>query len=85
MMTQERWVSLTEAERAKLRDLSGLTATLIGHEGHRVEVERMNGSVDRFKVGRSTGWKPCHVELRNARSRGGLPADREYRSVKRVR
>lgn len=48
-----------------------LTPQLIGLEGKRVEVVDSYGETRRFKVGKSTGWIPCHIELANARSSGG--------------
>lgn len=49
-----------------------LTPQLIGLEGRRVEVTDSHGERRRFKVGRSTGWLPCHLQLANARSSGGI-------------
>ncbi len=51
--------------------LCGLTPQLIGLEGKRVKVVDCYGEKRRFKVGKSTGWIPCHLELHNARSHGG--------------
>lgn len=48
-----------------------LTPELVGLEGSRVEVVDKWGEKRRFKVGRSTGWIPCHIELFNSRSNGG--------------
>lgn len=48
-----------------------LTPQLIGLEGKRVEVVDSYGQRRRFKVGKSTGWIPCHLELANSRSHGG--------------
>jgi hypothetical protein len=45
---------------------------LIDHEGQRVEVTFDNGSTERFWVGKSTGWLPCHLRLHNTRSMGGM-------------
>jgi hypothetical protein len=95
-MTKERWSALSmtersaawkrmgERERDEYRDLSGLTKQLIGLEGWRVEVEDMYGDTRRFYVGRSTGWMPCHTEVKTNRSLGGLSADKEYKSVRRL-
>lgn len=81
-MTQAKWDAMTPAERDKARDLSGLTPQLVGLEGCRVEVTDDDGTVRRFKVGRSTGWVPCHLEVYNARSLGGGAARKSYRSVR---
>lgn len=48
-----------------------LTPELLGLEGRRVKVALPDGTTKRFKVGKSTGWMPCHLELANARSHGG--------------
>lgn len=50
--------------------LAELVPALVGKEGKRVEAV-VNGERKRFKVGRSTGWLPCHLMLHNRRSRGG--------------
>jgi hypothetical protein len=84
-MTQTRWDALSNAERERLRDLSGLTPELVGLEGWRVEAIDPNGEKRRFIVGRSTGWRPCHLEIANVRSSGGIPACRSYKSVRKIR
>jgi hypothetical protein len=84
-MTYDRWRTLSEAERVRLRDLSGLHPQLVGLEGWRVEVVDADGDTHRFIVGRSTGWRPCSLEIKTRRSFGGDPADsRPYRSVTRL-
>ncbi len=85
-MTQARWDRLNEPERDAMRDLTGLTEGLIGLEGWRVEVVRdsHSGEVARFIVGRSTGWRPCHIELPRRDSSGGMSADHAYRRVTRL-
>lgn len=83
-MTQARWDALTPTERDALRSTVGLSPQLIGLEGWRVEVETTYGETRRFYVGRSTGWKPCHVEIARSDSLGGPPAEHEYRSVRRL-
>lgn len=41
-----------------------LTPQLIGLEGKRVAIINADGSEEsRFRVGRSTGWLPCHLEI----------------------
>jgi hypothetical protein len=47
-------------------------------------VTTMEGETRRFIVGRSTGWRPCHLEIHNRRSTGGGAASREYKSVRRL-
>lgn len=81
-MTQQVWNSISPAERDRLRDLSGLTPQLVGLEGWRVEVVDEYDHTRRFIVGRSTGWRPCHIEVKTLRSMGGHGADSKYKSVK---
>jgi hypothetical protein len=81
-MTGERWDGLSSAEKEAIRDNSGLSPQLVGREGYRVEVETTYGEKRRFIVGKSTGWKPCHVELFNRRSWGGFAAEMKYKSVR---
>jgi hypothetical protein len=83
--TWDQWMALSEAPRVQLRDFSGLTEQLRGLEGCRVEVVDRYGETRRFNVGRSTGWRPCHLELRNRASRGGDAAHSRYDSVRIVR
>ena len=76
---------MTYDEKRKARDLSGLTKQLVGLEGWRVEVkDYMTGERRRFIVGRSTGWVPCHIELSKRTSHGGVSANREYASVRKL-
>lgn len=49
-----------------------LTLQLIGLEGKRVEVVNSWGEKERFLVGKSTGFIPCHLMLKNSRSSGGM-------------
>jgi hypothetical protein len=83
-MTHDKWRRLSEREREKLRDLSGLSPQLKGLEGWRVQVVDQFGHTRRFIVGRSTGWRPCHLEVKRSNSHGGNQADSEYRSVRRL-
>lgn len=80
-MTQSRWEALRPAERDAMRDLSHMTPQLDGLEGWRVEVIDAYGAKRRFIVGRSTGWRPCHLELATSRSAAGDPARRFYQHV----
>ena len=80
-MTQAKWDSLTPAQRDALRSDAGLTPQLVGLERARVEVVDHDGTRRRFIVGRSTGWIPCHLELKRRDSSGGHPAASSYRSV----
>ena len=80
-MTQERWNKLTPTERKAMRSTGGLSPQLVGLEGYRVSVLDIDGTERRFIVGRSTGWRPCHIELANRRSRGGSAAAKEYKLV----
>lgn len=48
-----------------------LTPQLVGLEGRRVEVAAPDGERARFWVGKSTGWMPCHLEVKTRRSSGG--------------
>lgn len=84
-MTQAKWSALRPPQREAIRDLSGLTPDLIGKEGMRVEVETDYGETRRFWVGRSSGWRPCHLEIHNTRSLGGPAAELHYRSIRVVR
>lgn len=81
-MTQERWNLLSNAQRDVMRDNSHLTPQLQGLEGYRVEVIDAHGEKRRFIVGKSTGWRPCHLEIASARACGGDPARSHYKSVK---
>jgi hypothetical protein len=84
-MTSEKWGRMTERERAAVRDMSAMTPQLSGLEGWRVEVvDTEETPPRRFIVGRSTGWRPCHLEINNRRSLGGGPARSQYASVCRL-
>lgn len=80
-MTQSKWDSLGHAERERIRDMGGMTKQLLGLEGKRVEVVTTYDETRKFWVGRSTGWRPCHLEIKTRRSIGGSPAEKEYKSV----
>jgi hypothetical protein len=88
-MTQTKWDSLSPAQRDSLRDNSGLTPVLRGMEGWRVEVvDSVGDKPRRFIVGKSTGWRPCHLEISRRTAFGGHPARKDYaqvRGIERVR
>lgn len=57
-------------EKTGWRSSAWLNPSLIGLEGKRVEVID-NGEKMRFIVGKSTGFMPCHLEIKTKRSSGG--------------
>lgn len=83
-MTPEKWNAMTTAERDAARSSARLSPQLVGMEGWRVEVEDEDGVVRRFIVSRSSGWEPCHLEIKRRNSIGGYPAARTYRRVTRL-
>lgn len=73
----------TRFEQTKEKCPCELTKQLIGLEGQRVEIVDKWGEKRRFKVGRSTGWIPIHIELHNKRSTGGVAVlGAPFKSVK---
>jgi hypothetical protein len=63
-----------------------LVPQLVGLEGRRVEVVDCYGETRRFKIGKSNGWMPCHIELANTRSHGGgAVTGAPFRSVRVIR
>ena len=83
-MDQVTWDRLTRAEKDAQRSNAGLSRQLLGLEGWRVEVVTLYGETRRFIVGCSTGWIPCHLEVKTRRSLGGIAAEKEYKSVRRL-
>ena len=83
-MTQDVWDRLGPVVRESIRDNSELTPELIGKEGFRVEATTADGERRRFIVGKSTGWRPIHLEIKTRRSLGGFPAERSYASVRTI-
>lgn len=81
IMTAGQFVATKRGERCPAE----LTPELVPHEGRRVEVTRPDGTRERFNVGKSTGWLPCHLAIPNRRSRGGpavyFPAGSTVRAV----
>lgn len=84
-MTQDSWDKLSPLERRDKVDLSALSPQLSGLEGKRIEVVTTYGETRRFWVGKSTGWKPIHLEVKTSRSVGGEGAERTYASVRVLR
>ncbi len=84
-MTQAKWDTLSPAQKAAIRSDSGLSPQLTGLEGWQVEVTDHYGETRRFIVGKSTGWIPCHLEIKTARSSGGNSADKSYQSVRKLK
>ena len=60
-----------------------LVPALVGLEGKRVSALYFGERI-RFRVGKSMGWLPCHLRLRNARSTGGDALLGEHLSEIRV-
>jgi hypothetical protein len=48
-----------------------LTPELIGKEGQRVEIMDTEGNRRKVWISRSSGWMPCHIELKCINSTGG--------------
>lgn len=55
---------------------------LIGKEGKRVEVTDKAGNKRRFIVGKSTGFIPCHLEIKTIHSNGGESVLNDFNTVK---
>lgn len=57
--------------------------------GERVEITYKDGSKTRCYIAKSTGWKPCYLEIAKANSTGGilihLPKDAEVRGTGKYR
>jgi hypothetical protein len=87
-MTSAKWASLSPFQRDAIRDLSGLSPQLTGLEGWRVQVidapGECAGKPRRFVVGRTGGWRPCHLEILRSSAYGGFPACKKYQSVRQL-
>ena len=59
-----------------------LTPQLIGLEGQRVEVTDSDGQTRRFRVGKSTGWMPCHLEIYRRNNGGPAVMGAPFQSVR---
>lgn len=66
------------------RCLVALTPQLVGLEGKRVEVVDSYGETRRFRVGRSTGWIPVHLEIEGNADGGGPAYGAPYQSVRAI-
>jgi hypothetical protein len=53
------------------RSQSELIPEFIGKEGQRVEVVTNWGETERYYIGKSTGFIPCHLEIKRSDSTGG--------------
>lgn len=62
---------------------SELNPKLIGLEGKRIECE-LYGEKTRFIVGKSTGFIPCHLEIKTARSTGGEAITSNPNSIQNI-
>lgn len=58
-------------EKTGWRSKSELIPEFIGKEGQRVEVVTSWGETTRFYIGKSTGFIPCHLEIKKSNSLGG--------------
>lgn len=52
---------------------SELIPEFIGKEGKRVEVITSYGTTERYYIGKSIGFIPCHLEIKKSNSTGGTP------------
>ena len=59
------------AAKTATRCPAELEPALIGLEGKRVEMTAPDGAKERFYVGKSTGWMPCHLAIKRRDSTGG--------------
>ncbi|TJY57392.1 hypothetical protein E4T66_18470 [Sinimarinibacterium sp. CAU 1509] len=74
------------ASATRTRCPADLTPQLVGLEGATVRVVDAHGETRTFRVGRSTGWLPCHLEMRNTRDRfGDSVTGAPFRSVEILR
>ena len=76
MKAYKEYMRLVEMARQKneatgWRSQSDLYKPFIGNEGKRVEVVYTWGEKERFIIGRSTGWIPCHITIKRKDSYGG--------------
>src|SRR3974377_381023 len=67
----QAWALMPMRDRELVRDTSGLIPALVGLEGWRLEATYPDGGKRRFYVGRSTGWRPCHIEVSRSNTYSG--------------
>jgi len=72
----EKYLNIIEVASQKhqasgWRSTSDLYSPFIGHEGKRVEVTYTWGEKERFYIGKSTGFIPCHIMVKQSNSSGG--------------
>ena len=66
------------------RSKSQLNPKLIGLEGKRIECN-LHGVKTRFIVGKSTGFIPCHLEIKTSRSSGGGSITSDPKEIHNIR
>ena len=71
-------------QRAHKRCPAELTPQLLGLEGKRVEVVDTYGHRRRFRVGKSTGWMPCHLEITRRNIGGPAIMGAPFQSVREL-
>lgn len=54
-----------------IKSTAELIPEFIGREGWRVEVKTSYDTIERFIIGKSTGFIPCHLEIKKSNSSGG--------------
>lgn len=59
-----------------------LVPEFIGHEGERVELVDCYGETRRFRIGKSTGWIPVHLEIERNANGGGPVYGRPFASIR---
>lgn len=64
-------IALEKHQATGWRSKSELYSPFIGNEGKRVEVEYNNGEKERFYIGKSMGFIPCHIKIKKSNSIGG--------------
>lgn len=83
-MHRDLWHVLTDKEKVPLLSSDNLVPSLIGKEGHLLEVKDLPGSRPRrFTLGITNHWEPRHIEQGGARH--GFSCPREgYHEVETI-